>query len=44
MRQEKRNSQIELVVISHIVNETIKFSNRTIEGGDVNAAKPNYSV
>jgi len=32
MRQEKRNSQIELVVISHIVNETIKFSNRTIEG------------
>jgi len=32
MRQEKRNSQTELVVINHIVNETIKFPDQTIEG------------
>ena len=31
MHQEKRNSQMELVVISHIVNETIKFPDRTVE-------------
>lgn len=32
MHPEKKSLKIELVVISHIVNETIKFPDRTIEG------------